>query len=229
MARFHLRAIRAHQPSGPYLLGGTCNGGLVAYEIARRLSHEGERVDALVLIAASAGNLRLKYLRRWVAPLRIFSKRAERRVFARLNPFWMAMTLLPLSQRPSFVLSKLPRLFELLRGSTLGTKETLAERSLDASAQRDSFSGAALRAQIADTYHRIDREYWPGPYRGKVTLFCWDGEPEGPAEMARWWSQIAAQVELHTFHGKWHGDSLTGQAEAVGERLRVCLDSARCG
>jgi hypothetical protein len=46
----HLKSLRAVQPGGPYLLGGWCNGGLVAYEMARQLLAEGQTVDLLVLM-----------------------------------------------------------------------------------------------------------------------------------------------------------------------------------
>ena len=35
MAEQHLQTIRSIQPHGPYMLGGECNGGLVAYETWR--------------------------------------------------------------------------------------------------------------------------------------------------------------------------------------------------
>lgn len=44
MAADYLSAIRAHQPSGPYRLCGYSFGGLVAFEIARRLSESGSEV-----------------------------------------------------------------------------------------------------------------------------------------------------------------------------------------
>jgi acyl carrier protein len=50
MAAAHITAMRTAQPKGPYLLGGFCNGGLVAYEMARQLHAEGETVDLLVLM-----------------------------------------------------------------------------------------------------------------------------------------------------------------------------------
>ena len=50
VARAHIEAIRAVQPQGPYLLGGFCNGGLFAYEMARQLEADGEQVDFLGLI-----------------------------------------------------------------------------------------------------------------------------------------------------------------------------------
>jgi hypothetical protein len=42
--------IMSIQDEGPYLLGGYCNGGYVAYEIARRLASGGHRVDLLALV-----------------------------------------------------------------------------------------------------------------------------------------------------------------------------------
>ncbi len=50
MAAAHIKSLRIMQPEGPYLLGGYCNGGLVAYEMARQLHAEGQAVDLLVLI-----------------------------------------------------------------------------------------------------------------------------------------------------------------------------------
>jgi hypothetical protein len=50
MAAAHLKSMRAVQPEGPYLLGGWCNGGLVAYEMARQLHAAGQAVDLLVLM-----------------------------------------------------------------------------------------------------------------------------------------------------------------------------------
>lgn len=50
MAEHYLGAVREVQPSGPYLLGGRCLGGLVAYEMARRLEARGEHVPLLVVL-----------------------------------------------------------------------------------------------------------------------------------------------------------------------------------
>jgi len=51
MASDRLRLLRALQPEGPYLLGGHCNGGLIAFEMAQQLIRQGQRVDFLAVIA----------------------------------------------------------------------------------------------------------------------------------------------------------------------------------
>jgi acyl transferase domain-containing protein/thioesterase domain-containing protein len=50
MGRAYLEEVRALQPHGPYMLGGYSGGGLVAFEMARRITDSGECVDLLALI-----------------------------------------------------------------------------------------------------------------------------------------------------------------------------------
>jgi amino acid adenylation domain-containing protein len=53
MAAAHILAMRHVQAHGPYRLGGFCNGGLLAYEMARQLEREGEEIEFLGLINPS--------------------------------------------------------------------------------------------------------------------------------------------------------------------------------
>ena len=48
--------IQTIQPSGPYIIGGHCFGGAVAYEIARQLEAQGETVASLIEIDAYCPN-----------------------------------------------------------------------------------------------------------------------------------------------------------------------------
>ncbi len=54
MAASYIEMLRAVQPEGPYFLGGICNGGIVAFEIARQLERQGSRVAQVVAVAARA-------------------------------------------------------------------------------------------------------------------------------------------------------------------------------
>ena len=49
-AECYIVQIRSVQPHGPYYLGGGCYGGLVAFEMARRLRSMGETVNVVALI-----------------------------------------------------------------------------------------------------------------------------------------------------------------------------------
>ncbi|MBA3341047.1 MAG: non-ribosomal peptide synthetase, partial [Gemmatimonadaceae bacterium] len=46
----YVEEIRSVQPTGPYLVGGSCFGGLMAYEVAQLLVRQGEKIARLVLI-----------------------------------------------------------------------------------------------------------------------------------------------------------------------------------
>ncbi|HEX8009625.1 MAG TPA: amino acid adenylation domain-containing protein [Casimicrobiaceae bacterium] len=54
MAADLLAAIRRARPHGPYLIGGHCNGALVAVEIARLLLAQGEAVPLVLVLDAKA-------------------------------------------------------------------------------------------------------------------------------------------------------------------------------
>ncbi|MEH2206128.1 MAG: amino acid adenylation domain-containing protein [Nostoc sp.] len=51
-ANNYLQEIRKVQSNGPYLLGGHCYGGVLAFEMAQQLQRQGETVDLLVVIDA---------------------------------------------------------------------------------------------------------------------------------------------------------------------------------
>jgi thioesterase domain-containing protein len=53
MASAYLEEVRKQQPHGPYLLGGMCAGGTIAYEMAAQLTRAGERVELVALLDAA--------------------------------------------------------------------------------------------------------------------------------------------------------------------------------
>ena len=53
MAAHYIEEIRSIQPHGPYLIGGTCTGGLAAYEIAQQLMAQGRLVLRSWLLSVS--------------------------------------------------------------------------------------------------------------------------------------------------------------------------------
>ncbi len=74
MATTYLKAVREHQPEGPYTLGGYSGGGNIAYEMAQQLVAAGETVNHIIMFdTLSADALinppsllrRLWEIRRW--------------------------------------------------------------------------------------------------------------------------------------------------------------------
>lgn len=50
MAERYVSLMLAQRPDGPYILAGHCNGGLMAYEVARRLTALGKRVTQVFVL-----------------------------------------------------------------------------------------------------------------------------------------------------------------------------------
>jgi amino acid adenylation domain-containing protein len=57
MAAKYVETIRRVQPHGPYLIGGLCGGGTIAFEMAQQLKESGETVPLLVLFDSLAPHL----------------------------------------------------------------------------------------------------------------------------------------------------------------------------
>ena len=66
MAADYLKEIKARQPNGPYYLCGYSFGGLVAFEIARRLSESGDEVGFVGLFDTLMSPVRWP-LRAWLS------------------------------------------------------------------------------------------------------------------------------------------------------------------
>ncbi|WP_408890509.1 non-ribosomal peptide synthase/polyketide synthase [Myxococcus faecalis] len=54
LVRRYVAALRAVRPEGPYVLGGWSMGGVVAFEMARELERQGQRVEQLILLDSFA-------------------------------------------------------------------------------------------------------------------------------------------------------------------------------
>jgi thioesterase domain-containing protein len=69
MAAYYLDRVRSIQPSGPYLFGGLCAGGTIAFEMALQLRRAGIPVGLVALLDSADARAKLKpYLnlrRRW--------------------------------------------------------------------------------------------------------------------------------------------------------------------
>jgi amino acid adenylation domain-containing protein len=50
VAADYIHAMRTVQPSGPYYFGGMCEGARIAFEMARRLESEGQKVNLLAIM-----------------------------------------------------------------------------------------------------------------------------------------------------------------------------------
>lgn len=155
MAAAYVKEIRRIRPHGPYLLGGYCLGGTIAFEMAQQLRRDGEDVALLALFDAL----------NWAAVGK--RTRADKliyqleRLYFHAGNFW----LLDFSGKRRFFAEKLRALrsrMTVWRGMMFG---------------RPSVEGTGSGSKsilLAYVWHANDRaavEYRPRPYPGAITDF----------------------------------------------------------
>jgi thioesterase domain-containing protein len=155
MAGKYIRSMKMVQPMGPYLLGGHSFGGFVAFEMARQLSVQGDRVALLALIDSRASGLPT-YASLLPAPMWI--RYTTGSLVTRLRFHLGSIRGLSWSARLGYFSSRLVRKLRGLRGA--GKLDLGQDQPLPVPLQ-----------EIVDANLRALARYRPRPYPGKVTLF----------------------------------------------------------
>ena len=146
MAAHYIDEIRSVQPQGPYLIGGTCTGGLAAYEIAQQLTAKGEEV---ILAVIESWHPR-SYLTHWSRPPYLLWPLLF--VAMKIATYHRLMRRLPIGEWPIFWRGKLKRLWGLMH-------HTEAAEHQDEFLYKDQVTYA--------TFHAVAR-YDLKPFRGQV-------------------------------------------------------------
>ncbi|HEY7350647.1 MAG TPA: amino acid adenylation domain-containing protein [Ktedonobacterales bacterium] len=208
MAATHVRSIQAIQPEGPYLLGGFCIGGLLAYEIARQLQGQGQQVDLLVLIDPT--------------PPAPASDKLTRRAISLPGK---ALRIGEYRQFYSFLWVR--HLYKYLRFAPYRREMNKAGRRRG----KGSAAFPSLRA-IFPTLATLCRDRWsmtawmlaaytPGAYPGKITFF-WAKEEVADSSEWRGLADAAQETELHVIPGD-HLSCLTKHLSSLAEEFSACL------
>jgi thioesterase domain-containing protein len=220
MASDRVSAVRAVQPTGPYRLGGYCTGGIIAFEMARQLEAQGERVETLLLIDAALENASLPFRmlgrasRRLAAGLR-WSEVTRRQIHLRLRPALQAYAESARSGaggRVRFLANALRSLRRRLGATAKGGADT-GEIGADISAY--------VTRHLA--YGARRRDYVPGRFTGRIALFRSDyllDKPPGGSTAG--WHHVAAGVDVHWLPGT-HQSAVTQHVAVVAEKMKAYL------
>jgi amino acid adenylation domain-containing protein len=225
MAAARLELVREIRPHGPYVLGGFCNGGLIAFEMARQLEAEGETVSSLLLVSVDGSNAEFSWLERLIGlfpgpserKFRSFLEWRERILFARAA--WKGQlaalaTPVPIARQPGRFARKAVRIAR--RGLGLVLRRPFSSMPAAEAAQPE-----AAGIDIGLIYHQACKAYVPRPYGGPAHLL-WPGELPMRDPSAGWGS-VMPQIKLVQVPGG-HFSSLQGENLLfVSEKIRACL------
>jgi len=216
VAAAHLEALRAVQPEGPYLLGGFCNGGLVAYEMARQLYAAGQTVDLLVLVdPASPPHNRLRSLLARFSSLFRVEEDGQLNWFLRLRHIYKYLRF-PDYRNGLQDTEGVARIEAQTFGPGQDLKRTFVHkiRALFPTVE-------TLRQEWPGTYRWVASGYTPGEYPGKIT-FVWSSE-----ELFRkaWGRKmpIVKEEEVYVIPGS-HLINTTEQLDSLSEHLYEWLN-----
>ena len=227
MAAAHVEVIRSVRPQGPYVIGGFCLGGLIAYEVARQLEREGEVVARLLIIDADPYDRRLATLRRAVEILarwRELDANRQLYQFCRWH-YWLAR-------------------WDRFRRLDFGTRRTAFSRKLTGLIHRRS-SRTPVRTPKAEAAEagdpatawfdpRLDVPlvflwamggYRAKPYGGEVTLLLSSdliGGAEG-GNPTKAWRRYVPNLAVVELAGN-HLACITEHVAALAVTIRRCLE-----
>lgn len=213
MAESYLKAMQLHQPHGPYCLSGASFGGVVAFEMARRLAAIGEEVRLLALLDSYGG----KYPKR------------RRSLVPRKRLKLALLRFLPHGQPDSFALSSFKRGLKEWMKRFLIRRMISIDTLLNWRALRCPYKLRALYIQEVCIAAR--RRYQPGPFQGKIHLFRVEEQPPSdlfePDPVLGWSGLAAGGIEVHELagcHGIYLGEPNVAD---LARKLTACLEQAR--
>jgi len=225
MAATRLELVRQVSPRGPYVLGGFCNGGLVAVEMARQLEAAGETVSSLILLSVDGSNSEFSWLERLIGfipgrgerKFRSFLEWRERILFARAAWKGQLAALaepVPLSAQPRRLARKVVRILRKAFGLVL-------PRPIPAEPGVDTTQPEAAGVDIGLIYQKACSAYVPRPYHGPAHVL-WPGELP-MRDAAAGWGSVIPKIKVVQIPGG-HFSSLQGEnLLAVSEKIRSCL------
>jgi amino acid adenylation domain-containing protein len=184
MANEYLRAIKARQPNGPYYLCGYSFGGLVAFEMARRLSESGDEVGLLGLFDTLPNFLG------W--PLHVWLAFVRRR----MDRFAARVSATPVRTWPAAAWQTAGRVCARLEGHPIRTE-------LDSPSLLSFLKSApASVLKVAASAMMASARYRPGFYSGELKLFIpAERDSALPSPQAFWRSHARALSIVDTAGG----------------------------
>ncbi|GAC1538344.1 MAG: hypothetical protein NVS2B17_12160 [Candidatus Velthaea sp.] len=222
----YLLRIRSIAPTGPYRLGGYCQGGLIAFELARQLRAAGEGVDALILVDPGTAP-DLAFVRpplHLYARLRALSPEREQELLLRVRralAFASELRAKPPRRAIRDIFEYARRAWRITRGGTA----------------HESPGGEPTSDRIMHWHNLYARVYGmvaafvPRRYAGPMTMiFATDRKPviarrRGADPAAYWRARTGAKIERHMVRGD-HYSIVVRQGHVVAEHVAAALQPA---
>lgn len=229
MAAYYIEQIRRARPQGPYLLGGMCAGGVIAFEMALQLRARGLPVGLVALLDSAAPDAQRR--------VGLISKRRGARLAQALRDGEKASTLQRLTRIVTVVATK-ARNFLVYEATTRSRRlsNRIRFRWFRSVTDRGKPVPRFLEGlSVRTVYELAEKDYVPaGKLDAPVVLFrASEGEDADEPfvnlftdSMLGWGVHVFPELELAELPGG-HASMLQEPHVAVmAERMRACTDRA---
>jgi len=208
LAAYFAEQIKAFQPDGPYIIGGYCAGGGIAFELAQQLVRSGSTIKFIALFGAPYAT---SY--RFGSQMRLQLETQWARVARHASAFWT----LSGAERRAYIRKKLKLAFPWNRGreSESAIESQKPKVSPEILAQRINVQRATIAALAG---------YTPTHFPGRVVLLVpcksWANSSRQPLR----WRSVAERVEEHYGPDDCHTDVmlLEPYARQFAELFMTC-------
>lgn len=220
MTKQYIREIREFQPAGPYYIGGSSFGGLVAYEMARQLRAAGETVAMVALFDTHGPGYPQKLPARSAWQIRLD------RLRYRATLHWGNFLSTEPRKRPEYVRLKAHR---LISETTHQMRQKLkkAGRAVKSKWERLFWPEAIIEVSKAGRWAAGD--YVPQPYDGGITLFRATEQPRGiyPERVLGWDKVVRGRIDVYDTPGHHGAIVRDPRAQKLAQQLDDALAKAR--
>lgn len=211
----YLQEIRKVQPNGPYLLGGHCYGGVLAFEIARQLHNQGDTVDLLVVIDA-------------ILPETIIEPTDD-------DDAKFLLRIAESMKTGSDVDLSVP--FEELRDLPLTEKLNLINKKANCIFSDAELQDFLRHYELFKAHVQAMRSYVPLCYPDSITLFRASEEIVHDFDNPEWytndpllgWGKCSSQpIQFIDVPGDHFSIFVEPHIQELAKQLRICIDNAMC-
>jgi amino acid adenylation domain-containing protein len=239
MAMDRLKQIREIQPHGPYLIGGYCNGALIAFHAARLLREAGEEVATLLMVNAVGTNVRFGWLKRSVAIWgalrgedeastlkRFLHSQSRLSYLEHLSAYYFRAAVDLLKQPPREQVLRVWRKACRIAGRPLRANAAALARKTEHPPA--TVANLIPQGPLGEFYNEACRAFIPLRSDAPIVLL-WprDEPPQSSRGPAAGWEKVCSQISVMEVPGHHHSCiSLNANVVQVGLAMRKAIDQA---
>lgn len=212
LAAHYIQEMQAFQPQGPYVLLGVSNGGNVAFEMAKQLHAQGQKVAKLILFDTVHPNVKLPP--NWKKMSRF--QKLILNLIRNIDIHWGNFLLFEPQERLPYLFDKVKKLLTKLF-TQFPKKLSIRSSTSNVTKKQHKINSPSVSPQY----------YTPQSYPGKITLFKGKHTTITSSDPTNGWEGIAEEgLEVYNIHGAHSKILSEPSVRILAEKMKVCLDNA---